>query len=770
MIGESVRRKEDGRFLLGRAQFVEDVQLPGMLHVAVLRSPHAHARILKVVKDRALAVPGVVDVVAPGDWAELAVAIPELMEPGSLHNPYCDLNVAAPQLPLGTHITYRGEQVAAVIAESAYAAADGLDALEVEYELLPVVADCEAAMKADSPRVHPDVPNTIAHLKHELGDVESAFRQADIVADERLEIPSLKSIPMECRGVAAQWDVTTQTLTIWSTSQIFYMHRDTFARLLDLPYEQVRVIARDVGGGFGPKAPVYPEDVIVVVAAYRHKRPVRWIESRSENLLAQSHSGVQIHDVRVAARKDGTITAIDLKIYKDVGAYHHFEMVVPTNTVNHLPTQYRIPNIRAEAWCIVTNKAQVTPYRGAGRPEATFTMDRILDRVARETGLDPLLVRERNIIPSDAMPYKTGLIYRDGVPIVYDGGDYPLMLRIAVERAEYKTWRERQAELRRDGRLIGLGISSYLEGGGIGPCEGATVKIDDTGRVNVFIGVNSQGQGHETTFAQVCAEHLGARFDDVTVTGGDTALIKHGFGTGASRVAVNTGNAVLKAAVEVRRKLVKLAAQAFEAAERDIEVRDSRVSVAGSPDRALSFGQLGGMAYRHRVMQDLGGPGLMATEYFYPRTVTWSSGVHVAVVELDAETGQLRVLKYVVVHDSGVPLNPMIVDGQIYGGFAQGFGAAVGEELLYDREGQLLSGTLMDYMVPRADDVPEIDVEHLVFPTSENPLGVRAVGESGPISPPAALAAAVEDALEGRVRVTRTPLTAEYIHSLIRGR
>jgi carbon-monoxide dehydrogenase large subunit len=770
MIGKSLRRKEDGRFLLGQAQFVEDVQLPGMLHVALLRSPYAHARVVRIVKERALAVPGVVAVVAPGDWPELAVPIPDLMEPGSLHNPYCDFNVAPTQLPLSTEITYRGEQVAVVIGESSYAAADGVEALEAEYEARPVVADWEAAIKSDAPRVHRDFPNAIAHLKHELGNVDRAFQAADIVVDERLEIPSLKSIPMECRGIAAQWDPVTRTLNVWATSQIYYMHRDTFARLLDLPYEQVRVIARDVGGGFGPKAPVYPEDIIVAVAAFRLRRPVRWIETRSENLLAQSHSGVQVHDVRVAASRDGTITALDLKIYKDVGAYHHFEMVVPTNTINHLPTQYRIPNLRAEAWCIVTNKSQVTPYRGAGRPEATFTMDRVLDRVALETGLDPLDVRERNIIPSNAMPYKTGLIYRDSVPIVYDGGDYPLMLRIAVERADYKKWRGRQAELRRDGRLVGLGISSYLEAGGIGPCEGATVKVDDTGRVNVFVGVNSQGQGHETTFAQVCAEYLGARFDDVVVTGGDTALIKHGFGTGASRVGVNTGNAVMKAALEVRRKIARLAAHALEANEQDIEVRNGHANVAGSPTRAVTFAQLGGMAYRHPAMKNLGGPGLMATEYFYPRTVTWSSGVHVAVVEVDADTGQLRVLKYVIVHDSGVPLNPMIVDGQVYGGFAQGFGAGVGEQVVYDSRGQLLSGTLMDYMIPRADEVPEIDVEHLVFPTPENPLGVRAVGESGPISPPAVLAAAVEDALEGRVRVTRTPLTPEYVRSLIRGR
>lgn len=768
MIGRSVRRKEDGRFVTGRGQFVEDVRMPGLLHIAILRSPYAHARITEVRRDRALAVPGVVAVVAPGDWPELAEPIPDLMEPGSLHNPYCDFNVAPPQRPLDREITYRGEQVAVVVAETPYAAADGVEALEVMYEPLPVVATWEDALAPGAPRVHADFPNAIAHLKHEVGNVDAAFREADLVLEERLETPSLKSIPMECRGVAAQWDDATGTLNVWSTSQIYYMLRDTIARLLDLPSERVRVIARDVGGGFGPKAPVYPEDIIVAVAAYRMRRPVRWIETRSENLLAQSHSGAQVHDVRVAARRDGTLTALDVKIYKDVGAYHHFEMVVPTNTVNHLPTQYRLPNLRAEAWCIVTNKSQVTPYRGAGRPEATFTMDRVLDMVARATCLDPLTVRERNVIPAAAMPYRTGLTYRDNVPVLYDGGDYPRMLCLATERAGYTAWRKRQAELRRAGRLIGLGISSYVEAGGIGPCEGATVRLDPTGRVTVFVGVNSQGQGHETTFAQVCAQHLGASYDDVHVIGGDTSLIRAGFGTGASRVAVNTGNAVYKAAVEVRRKAVALAAHALEADARDIEVAESRARVIGAPDRFLTFAELADLAHRSRVMSDLGGPGLIATEYFYPRTVTWSSGVHVAVVELDPETGIFTVPAYVVVHDSGVPLNPMIVDGQIYGGFAQGFGAAVGEHLVYDGDGQLLSGTLMDYMVPRASDVPRLDVEHLVFPTSENPLGVRAVGESGPISPPAVLSAAVEDALDGRVRVTHHPLTAEYVRSLVR--
>ncbi len=376
-------------------------------------------------------------------------------------------------------------------------------------------------------------------------------------------------------------------------------------------------------------------------------------------------------------------------------------------------------------------------------------------------------MRLRNIIPAEAMPYRTGLIYRDHVPVLYDGGDYPRMLKAAIARADYHGWRKRQAELRRTGRAVGIGISSYLEAGGIGPCEGATVRVEETGRVSVFVGVNSQGQGHETTFAQICADHLGARFDDVEVVGGDTSLMTFGFGTGASRVAVNTGNAVWKAATDVRRKVVALAAHVLECDERDVEVRDGRAAVAGAPHRSVALAELARLAHRHPLMAGLGGPGLVATRYFYPRTVTWSSGVHVAVVEVDVETGLVRVLKYVAVHDCGVPLNPMIVDGQIHGGFAQGWGAALGEEVVYDGQGQLLSGTMMDYMVPRAADVPALDLEHFVFPTEENPLGIRAVGESGPISPPAAIAAAVEDALGGRARVTRTPLAPRYVFELI---
>lgn len=769
MIGKSVRRKEDERLITGGGRYVEDVQFPGMLHVAFLRSPHPHANIKSIDRSDAIAIPGVVGVFTSGDYPELGDKLVDLHEPGTLHNPYCDKNIAPSQILLPKRVRYVGEQFAAVVAESPYIAADALEAIQVEYEPLPVVSDWEAAMSSDSPRVHDETDNVLAHLQHELGSIEKAFRdEADFVVETRLRMQSMKSMALECRGSAAIWDETTGILNVWSTSQQYYLVRDSIAQLLKIPFQSVQVVARDVGGGFGLKGTLHPEDIIIPVLAYRLKRPLRWAETRSEHMTASHHSGEQVHDVRVGAKKDGTIVGIDLKIYKDVGAFNHFEMVCPTNTVNHLPTHYRIPNIRAEGFSITTNKAPVTPYRGAGRLEATFTMDRVLDLVARRTGLDPLAVRRRNIIPGNLMPYKTGLIYRDSVPVEYDGGDYEAMLEKAVGRVNYDDWRKRQREPRNSQRSIGIGISSYVEGGGIGPCEGATVRIDDDGRVTVFVGVNSQGQSHETTFAQICAKHLGAKFDDISVTGGSTRALSYGFGTAASRVLVNTGNAIFLAAEVVQSKIRRLAAELWKVDAANIEIGESVISFQGDPEKSMTFGELALLAQRHKSMAAVGGPGLIATEFFYPRTVTWSAGVHIAVVELDRETGKVDILKYVIAHDSGVPINPMVVDGQIVGGVAQGLGTALMEDVRYGTDGQLLSGSMMDYAIIRADEMPEIQIDHFEFPTKENPLGVRAVGESGPISPPAAIASAIEDAIGGDAIITQTPVNLGYVVDLLR--
>jgi aerobic carbon-monoxide dehydrogenase large subunit len=770
MLGQRVLRKEDDRLITGRGLYVEDVQLPGMAYLGFVRSPHGHAYVRQINADAARDVPGVIAVITGDEWPELAAKLPELA--GSVTNvtPYIDQIKIPPHHLFPDKARYVGEQIAVVVAETPYAAADGVDAVDVEYEPLPAAANWEDAIRPNAPRIHDGFENVVAHLKHKLGDMDQALRDADFVIERRFETQSHKSMAMECRAVAAQWDAATGTLNVWTTGQFHYALRNTIARTLDIRLESVRVIARDVGGGFGPKGPTYAEDVIAAIIAYRMKRPVRWAETRMEHLASSNHSGNQANDVRIAAKNDGTILGMEVKLYKDVGAYDHFDMMLQVNTVNHLTTHYRIPNLRIEGWAVSTNTPPNTPFRGAGRIEAVFTMDRSLDAVARKLGMDPVAVRRKNIVTRAEMPYKNGQTYRDGVPITYDGMDFPLLLDKALERADYAGWRERQKQMRAEGRAIGIGVSSYVEGGGLGPCEGSTIKIDATGRISVLIGVNSQGQGHETSFAQVCAHTLGARIEDVQVFGGDTSLMNFGFGTGASRVGVNTGNAVHRAAIVVRGKIASLAAKVLQCSEADIEINDSIVSEKDARQNFITLADLAMRSERDRHMAELGGPGLNATEFFYPRTVTWSSGVNVAVVEVDRETGLIKVLKYVFIHDCGLPMNPMIVDGQISGGFAQGFAAAVAEQLVHDKQGQVLTGSLMDYYVPRAGDIPEVEMDHVVFPTKDNPLGIKSVGESGPNSPPAAMAAAIEDALEGALEVTRLPVTASVILGAMRSR
>jgi carbon-monoxide dehydrogenase large subunit len=444
-------------------------------------------------------------------------------------------------------------------------------------------------------------------------------------------------------------------------------------------------------------------------------------------------------------------------------------LIDPSNSVNHLPGHYKLPALKAEGFSVVTNKLPLSPYRGAGRPEAVFVMDRLLDVLAARLGMDPAELRFKNLIQPHEMPYRPGTTYRDGVTCVYDGGDYPLELRRALELADYDGWRKRQTDLRRQGRYVGLGISSYLEGSGAGwPCEGATVKVDGTGHVEVMIGVSQSGQGHETVFAQVCAEYLGARLEDIRVRGGDTSLISYGFGTGASRVAVNTGNAVADAAESVRFKASRVASRLLECDAQDVRIDGGKVFVAGAPMRAVTLGAVAKAAMRDTSLAALGGPGLADTKFYYPPSVTWSSGVAVAVVEVDPQTGRITLLKYVTVHDCGRPINPMIVDGQVLGGFAQGLGVALGEDIVYDENGQLLTGTLMDYPIPRADDIPDFVTEHLHFPTNHNRLGVRGVGEGPTGPPPAAIANAVSDAFGGGLHIRFPVLTPARVHALLR--
>jgi carbon-monoxide dehydrogenase large subunit len=771
VIGQSPRRKEDERLITGRGRFIDDIVPPdgrgGLAHLMLVRSTHARARIVRIDAAPARELPGVVVFLAE-DLPELTNPLPAASAEPT--NPYVRLDTPRPQRPLAQgEVRYVGEPIVALLAPDPYRAADARETVRIEYEPLPAVVDAEAAMKTRAPAVHGGSSNVVGHVSTSIGDVEGAFAVADVVVEDHPSHGRLSSMAMETRGVCASYDPTTLTMTVWAAHQAPFALRAAVAAYLGLSVERVRVVVPDTGGGFGPKIAVYPEDVLVPLLAYRLGRPVKWIQARAEFMLSSHHAREQTHHARLAATREGRVLGLDVRFVKDVGAYHYFSIREPTNTINHLPSQYRIPAFRAEGFAVVTNKVPSSPYRGAGRPEAILVVERLLDRLAATLGRDPAEIRAQNLIPAQEMPYRPGLVYRDGVPVSYDGGDYPLELRRALDLLDYAGWRKRQAELRAEGRVVGLGMAAYLEaGGGVNPGEWATVKVDERGRVDVLIGVSGSGQGHETVFAQVCAEYLGARFDDIHVRGGDTTLVAHGYGTGASRVAINTGNAVADAATAVKTKACRVAARLLECAAADVRVEGGQAFVVGAPARAISLGRVARAALRDRSLVDLGGPGLWATEFYALPTVTWASGVHAAVVEVDIETGSLTVLRYVVVHDCGRQIHPVIVDGQTVGGLAQGLGVALGEHVVYGDDGQLLTGTLMDYPVPRADQMPPLLMEHLDFATGHNPLGVRGVGEAATGPPAAVMVNALADAFSGRLDIRVPVLTPGRVWTLLR--
>ena len=767
MIGRSPRRKEDERLVTGRGRFIDDIAPPGLAHLVFVRSTHARARIAGIDAAAARALPGV-NVFLSDDLPGLGEPLPAARADRT--NPYVRLDTPRSQRPLARgEVRYVGEPIAAVIAPDRYQATDAAELIRIEYEPWPAVVDAETAMTAASPAVHEGESNVVGQILKVIGDVDRAFAEADVVVEDHPAHGRLTSMAIETRGLCAQPDAAGTGTTVWAAHQAPYHLRSVVAARLGLPAESVRVIAPDTGGGFGPKEGIYPEDVVVPLLAQHLGRPVKWIQTRTEFLSCSHQARQQAHHARLAATREGRILGLDVRLVKDVGAYHYFSVHEPTNTINHLPSQYKVPAFRAEGFAVVTNKTPSAPYRGAGRPEAILVVERLLDRLAARLGLDPAEIRARNLIEPAEMPYRPGLVYRDGVPVTYDGGDYPLELRRALELLDYAGWRKRQADLRAKGRRIGLGIAGYLEAGGsVRPGEWATVKVDDRGHVEVLIGVSGSGQGHETVFAQVCAEYLGAAFDDIRVRGGDTSLVPYGYGTGASRVAVNTGNAVAVAAKDVKVKACNVAARLLECAPDDVRIEDGRAFVVGAPGRALPLAQIARVALTDRGLVELGGPGLWATRFYAPPTVTWSSGVHATVVEVDAETGRVTILRYAIVHDCGRQLHPVIVDGQIVGGFAQGLGVTLGEEIVHGDDGQILTNTLMDYPIPRAGDMPPLAMEHLQFATDHNPLGVRGVGEGATGPPTAALANAVADAFEGRLEITSPVLTPHRVWALLR--
>ena len=757
-IGLSVKRREDRRFLTGRGRYVDDLPFPGLLHAAIVRSPHAHARILGIDTQRALAQPGVAAVLTFAELPECAAAVPPLV-PSPRLRPYAQPAIA------GAKARHVGEAVAIVVADDVYRATDAAQLVDVRYEVLPAVANVDAALATEAPRVFDEWPDNAAGPSDgAVGDVTHGFAQAQVLVEARLTVPRVAAMPIEPRGVLVQPEAPDGRLTIWTSTQVPFAVRAAIAAALGLAEEQVRVIAPDVGGGFGAKGHVYPEDVLLPAAARRLGCPLKWIETRHEHFLATAPDRDQRHRARLGVTGEGVITAAETTFTRDGGAYPVIGDVISLNTINHLPGPYRVPHVKGSAINVVTHKTFSAAYRGAGRPEIAYVFDRLLDRAARRAGVDPAVLRRRNLIRPEEMPYTTGLRYRDGVPIVYDPADYPAAFDRLLARFGYDQWRVTQRTRRDPWRPIGLGLSAYLEGTGIGPFEGADVKIDPSGMIYLQIGVSSQGQAHETTLAQVCAAELGVDPDRIVVVGGDTAAVGYGNGTIASRVAAVAGPAVARTAREVARKARLVAGELLECAPTDVVLAGGRAHVAGMTERGVDLGRLARASLRSPTLLREAAPGLHACAFFRPETVTWAFGAHACAVEVDVETGALRLLRYVAVHDCGRPLNPMVVEGQLHGGIVQGIGAALAEELVYDDAGQLVTGSLMDYGVPRADQVPPLEVIALDFPSTRNELGVKGVGESGIISPVPAIANAVEDALADRgVEITRVPLTSASV-------
>ena len=775
-IGRSVKPDKSSRFITGNGMYVSDIRLPNMLHAALLRSMHAHARIRAVDVKEALRLDGVV-----GVWTgrEIEGRISPFPESFEIH-PARWLEGVKPVLhgPRPTALAqekvhYVGEPVAIIVAEDRPKAEDAIEAIVVEYEGLPVVVDPEESLQPRATLVHEGSNNNVVFsFRIEKGNVDGALGAAPYTLRERFRHHRYCAAPLEGRGVVAWVEPKTNILTVWSSTQMPHLVRRQIAAQLSLPEETVRVIAPDIGGGFGPKVFVYPEEILVPFLALQLGCPVKWIEDRTEHFISTAHGRDQLHDVECAFDEEGHILAFRDRFLLDNGAYNPMGLTDAYNTAAHLQGPYKVPALSISGTCVSTNKVPNAPYRGAGRPEAVFVMERCIDSIAARLRLDPAEVRRRNFVQPDEMPYHAGILYRDGEPIRYDSGNYPETLTRALEAAGYDELRRRQQELRQRGRYLGIGIGCYVEGTGVGSFEGARVQIDASGQLIIATGATGHGQGHETVFAQIAADLWGVTPDKVSLVEGDTASIPFGCGTFGSRSTVNVGSAIYGASARLKEKVVRLAAHILEANPDDLELGDGKVFIRGLPQRALSFSELARAAvpgWASKLPEGLE-PGLEATFYFVPPTVTWANAAHVAVIEVEIDTGIIKLLDYVVSHDAGKLINPLLVDGQIHGGVAQGIGAALYEEIAYDQNGQLLSGSFVNYLLPGAMEVPNIKTVHLESPSPLNPLGVKGLGEGGAIAPPAAIANALADALlPFTVRVNEIPLSPNRVMELVAG-
>ncbi|WP_203991601.1 aerobic carbon-monoxide dehydrogenase large subunit [Sphaerisporangium rufum] len=788
LFGEPVARREDGRLVTGQGRYLDDLGHDA-LAAAFVRSPHAHARIRDIDVSAALDADGLVAIYTYEDLPE------RVRDPLPLLIPHPALTHGRTAYPLARDVVrHVGEPVVMVVARDRYLAEDAAALIEVDYEQLKPVVGVEEAVQG-AHLVHQDVPGNVgAHLVQEVPSPGGAGAEQEVDAAPhrlsfRLDIERSASMPLEGRGVYARWDADDGSLRVYSSTQTSTSVRMAVAAKLGLPLPKVEVIAPDVGGGFGVKiVHPWPEEVLVPWAAMLLGREVKWTEDRREHFVASAHERAQVQQVRVGFDDEGRVLGLSVTILHDHGAYTPYGIIVPIITATQLLGPYKIGAYRVEFSSIYTNTVQVTPYRGAGRPQAVFCMERTMDKIAAYLGRDRAQVRAANFIQPDEFPYDQGLLFQDGRPLIYDSGDYPESLRLLKELVGWDDFHEVKAEAARHGRRLGIGIGCYVEGTGVGPYEGGHVQVTSDGRVHVSTGLTSQGQGHETVFAQIAATELGVPLDRVSVVTGDTRRFGYAVGTFASRAAVLSGNAIALACRKVREKALRVAAEALEADPRDLEIEDGVVRVAGNPgagvplatvavlsnplryafdEEAVRATQFAGTADLSRPPVDDGDePGLEGRDYYSPVRSTFASGMHAAVVETDPDTAEIRILRYAVVHDCGRMINPMIVEGQIHGGVAQGVGGALYERMVYDGHGQLLNASFMDFLMPYATEVPYIQTAHLETPSPLNPLGIKGAGEAGVIPVSAVIASAVEDA-EG-IPVDRMPISPSELHELRR--
>src|SRR6266566_4744741 len=750
MLGSPIKRREDPRLITGQATYVDDIKLHGMLHMAVLRSPYGHARINSINTEAARNHPGVVAVYTAED---MKGAVGNLVIPVPLGK------IAEGMGNRGAldegKVGFYGDPVAVVIADDRYTARDAKDLIEVDYEPLPAAIDLEKAMQPDAPILYEEFGTNVAFSMHPPTDeIDKVFEQTlaegGVVVKQRIVNQRVAPVPMETRGVLAEYRKSDKTLTVWSSSQIPHLLRNILSALVGLPQHQVRVIVPEVGGGFGSKLNVYPEEMIAAFATMKLGRPVKWIEDRSESLAATIHGRDMVEYVEVAATRDGKITGLKVYGISDLGAYCQLatDLILIGFGYPVSCGAYDIPMIHLSADLVFTNKASTDAYRGAGRPEAAYVAERAIDLVAHELGKDPAEVRRLNFIQPDQFPYKSA------AGAVYDTGNYEGALNKALEIAGYQSLRAEQAQKRAEGKLMGIGLSSYIEICGFGPkgtlppglYESARVRVEQGGTVMVYTGSSPHGQGEETTFAQIVADEFTIPVDNILVVHGDTNSTPEGRGTYGSRTTAVGGSAVFTAAQRLKEKMKQIAANMLEANVSDVNLEDGKFSVAGT-QKSVAFGEVAAAANLSNTLAPGIEPGLETTVFWEPEACVFPFGTHICVVDIDKETGEAQITRFVAVDDCGRQLNPMIVQGQIHGGIAQGVGQALIEGVEYSEDGQLLTATFMDYAMPIASELPHFELDHTVTLTTVNPLGVKGVGEAGTIGSTPAVAAAVADAL-----------------------